>query len=156
MSGAGKSTAARRLALAEGIPFHEMDALAIGPGWSTPTRFAEDVAALAAGDRWVVDSWAPAEVRGLLWSRADTIVWLDYPQWVVLPRLLRRSLHRSWTREPLFGGNVERWRDWLLPGHPFWHALTTFGRRRLAIADLAAAAPHARLVRVRRPAELPW
>ena len=154
MSGSGKTTAARRLAARDGLTFHELDALAIGPGWTTPASFESDVGALVAADGWVVDSWGAPVVRSLLWDAADTVVWLDYPRHVVLPRLLRRSLSRTVRRERVFGGNVETWRGWLSRDHPFWYAVRTFGERRRLIAELAAGAGRARLLRFGHPDEL--
>ena len=154
MSGAGKTTAARRIAERHGLAFHEMDVLAIGPGWSTRAGFVPEVERIVGTDGWVIDSWGPPEVRELMWSRADTVVWLDYPRRVVLPRLWRRSWQRSWSRRPVFGGNRERWRDWASPGHPFWHAVTTFAERRHLIARRTAVRPHLRTHRFRSPREL--
>ena len=154
MSGAGKTTAARRISDALDVPFHEMDALAIGPGWSTPVTFVDDVAALLAQARWVFDSWGRVEVRDAMWAAADTVVWLDYPRRVVLPRLLRRSVRRSATGQRLFGGNVETWRGWLAPGHPFWHAVTTFGQRRAYLAARTGTEPGTAVVRLRTPRDL--
>ena len=42
---------------------------------------------------------------------ADVIVWLDLPLLVKLGRLVRRSWRRVRTREVLWNGNVETWRD---------------------------------------------
>jgi adenylate kinase family enzyme len=153
MSGAGKTTAARRLATVLGLPFHEMDALAIGPGWSTPATLVQDVAAIVRGPAWVFDSWGYPQVRDAMWAAADTVVWLDYPRRVVLTRLLRRSLARSWRRDRIFGGNVERWRGWISRTHPFWHAVTTFGSRRAYLAERTDREAHLRIVRLRTPAE---
>jgi len=153
MSGAGKTTAGRRLANVLGLPFHEMDALAIGPGWSTPPTFVDEVAAIVREPAWIFDSWGYPQVRDVMWAAADTVVWLDYPRRVVLPRLLRRSLLRSWRREQIFGGNVERWRDWISRGHPFWHAVTTFGSRRAYLAERTARESHLQTVRLRTPKE---
>ncbi|MGW0966429.1 adenylate kinase [Streptomyces sp. NPDC002516] len=130
VTGAGKSTLARALSTRLGLPYHEMDALYFnGPDWSVNDKLAEEVAALVAEPRWVVDSLGYPEVRDLLWERADTVVWLDYPKRVVMPRVLRRSLRRSATREALFGGNRETWKGWLSREHPVWWAWSQHGAR---------------------------
>ena len=100
VTGAGKSTLARALSGRLGVPYHEMDALYFnGPGWATNTRLVEDVAEVTAGPCWIIDSLGYPQVRDLLWERADTVVWLDFPRRVVMPRVLRRSLRRTVTRE---------------------------------------------------------
>jgi hypothetical protein len=50
--------------------------------------------AAIAGDRWVTDGNKSA-VRDLVWPRADTVIWLDYPLVVCLWRLARRALWRT-------------------------------------------------------------
>ncbi|MBP0461977.1 adenylate kinase, partial [Streptomyces bomunensis] len=83
---------ARALSRRLGIPYHEMDALYFaGPGRRLNEAFAEDVARIAAGPRWVIDSLGYPEVRDVLWERADTIVWLDYPRRVIMPRVRDRE-----------------------------------------------------------------
>ena len=149
MSGAGKTTAAQRISHALDLPFHEMDALAIGPGWSTPTTLVHDVSVIVAQPRWVFDSWGHVEVRDAMWAAADTVVWLDYARHVVLSRLFRRSVRRSSTRQRIFGGNVETWRGWLSPGHPFWHAVGTFNARRAYLAARTHTEPGIEVVRLR-------
>lgn len=132
VTGAGKSTLARAVGRRLDVPYHEMDALYFtGPGWAVNAELAETVARLAAGPCWIVDSLGYPEVRDLLWERADTVLWLDYPRRVVMPRVLRRSLRRTVTRESLFGGNRETWAGWLSREHPAWWAWSQYrGRRR--------------------------
>ena len=84
---------------------------------------------------------------------ADTVVWLDYSRRVVLPRLFLRSIRRSSSRERIFNGNVETWRGWLSPGHPFWHAVRSFGTRRAYLATRTRTGPGIELVRMRTPLE---
>ena len=68
-----------------GIGFHEMDALALcGPGWQENPLLLDDVDAITAGPGWVFDSLGYPQVRDLMWTRADGIVWLDYPRRVVM------------------------------------------------------------------------
>jgi hypothetical protein len=154
MSGAGKTTAARRVADLIDAPFHEMDALAIGPDWSTPTDLVPSVEWIVAEPSWVFDSWGYEAVRDVMWARADTIVWLDYPRRVVLPRLIRRSLRRSIRRTEIFGGNTETWRGWLHRDHPVWFAISTFGARRRYLLERTDAASDLSTLRFSRPADL--
>jgi adenylate kinase family enzyme len=133
-SGAGKSTLARSVSGLLGLPYHEMDTLYFtGPGWAVNSGFAEEVSRVAAGPRWIVDSMGYPEVRDLLWGRADTVIWLDYSRRVIMPRILRRSLRRTVTREVLFGGNRETWAGWLSREHPVWWAWSQHTARRREI-----------------------
>ncbi|MER7186465.1 adenylate kinase [Streptomyces hyaluromycini] len=131
VTGAGKSTLAQTLSSRLGLPYHEMDAVYFnGPDWAVNDKLTEDVSRLAAGSRWIIDSLGYPEVRDLLWDRADTVIWLDYPRRVIMPRVLRRSLRRTVTREVLFGGNRETWTGWLSREHPAWWAWSQHGARR--------------------------
>jgi hypothetical protein len=95
-TGSGKTTLARELAAAIGVPHVELDALYFGPEFSTvPLSVLRDrTSAAIAGDRWVTDGNKSA-VRDLVWPRADTVIWLDYPLVVCLWRLGRRALWRT-------------------------------------------------------------
>src|ERR1700722_14892142 len=97
MSGAGQTTARRRVGATDGLPFHEMDALALGPNWSQPPDLVDEVKRITAEPAWIFDSWGYPAVRDLMWRSADTILWLDSPATVVLPRLIRRSVVRTAT-----------------------------------------------------------
>jgi adenylate kinase family enzyme len=102
-----------------------------GPGWAVNERLTDDVLRLTSEPRWIVDSIVSPEVRDLLWEKADTVLWLDYGRRVVMPRVLRRSLRRTVTRERVFGGNRETWAGWLSREHPAWWAWSQHaGRRR--------------------------
>jgi energy-coupling factor transporter ATP-binding protein EcfA2 len=95
-TGSGKTTLARELAAATGVPHVELDALYFGPNFSTaPLPVLRDrTSAAIAGDRWVTDGNKSA-VRDLVWPRADTVIWLDYPLAVCLWRLGKRALWRT-------------------------------------------------------------
>ena len=158
VTGAGKPTYAQELAGRLDLPFHEMDALFHGPGWEPLPTFVADVQATTAGDRWVFDSYGYETVRDLVWSRADTVVWLDYSRLVVLGRVLRRSAVRAGVGAPIFNGNVERFADWRRPDHPVQWSMRRFGPLRADMerrfADPTYAGMHK--VRVRRPAAARW
>lgn len=95
-TGSGKTTLARELAEALGVPHVELDSLFFGPNFSTVPLdvLRERTSAAIAGERWVTDGNKRA-VRDLVWPRADTIVWLDYPITVSLWRLGKRALRRT-------------------------------------------------------------
>lgn len=109
-SGSGKTTAARRLAAVRGLPHVELDGIHHQANW-TPLPTAEFrarvAAALPADGAWIVDG-NYSEVRDIVWGRADTLVWLDLPRHVVVPRIVWRSLRRAALREELWNGNRER------------------------------------------------
>ncbi|MGE5286656.1 MAG: adenylate kinase, partial [Micromonosporaceae bacterium] len=90
----------------------ELDAIFHQPGW-TPLpadEFADRVAAVVGGDGWVIDG-NYSVVRPLVWARADTVVWLDFPRRTVMRRVVWRTLRRAVTRAELWNGNRERWRN---------------------------------------------
>ena len=110
-SGSGKSTLARELATRLAVPHIELDALHWGPDWTeVPKEIRRSRAeAVVAGDGWILCGNYSA-VRDLVWPRADTLIWLDYPMGVVLGQVIRRSVRRCITKESLWSGNVETWR----------------------------------------------
>jgi adenylate kinase family enzyme len=130
VSGSGKTTFARELAHRAGLPFHEMDALYHGPGWTRLATFETEVAAISARESWVFDSHGYKEVRDLVWSRVDTVVWLDYSRPVVLGRVLRRSYDRAAHGTEAFNGNTETFRSWLDPEHPVQWSMRSYRSRR--------------------------
>ena len=80
ISGARKTTLARRLAAALEVPHVELDAIFHQPGWTElpVEEFRERVRLELAAEGWVVDGNYTA-VRDLVWAAADTVVWLDRP-----------------------------------------------------------------------------
>ncbi len=155
-TGAGKSTLARAVGTRLDVPFHDMDALYFsGPGWTVNDKLTVEVSRLAAEPRWIIDSIGYPEVRDLLWEQADTVLWLDYGKRVVLPRVLRRSLRRTLTRERVYGGNRETWAGWFSREHPVWWSWSQHAGRREEIAHRTSDPRFEPLdtVRFARPAE---
>lgn len=97
-TGSGKTTLARQLAAALGVPHVELDSLYFAPDFSTAPLdlLRERTRAAIAGDRWVTDGNKKA-VRDLVWPRADTLIWLDYSLAVSLWRLGKRAIRRTST-----------------------------------------------------------
>jgi adenylate kinase family enzyme len=154
--GSGKSWFARALAQRVGAPWIELDALHHGPGWMPRPEFAADVTAATQKARWVIDG-NYGVVRDLLWSRAEVVVWLDLPLWVVEWRVVRRSLIRWARREVLWNGNHEPgpW-GWIDKEHPIrwaWKKHPEY-RKRYAERFANPAFAHLARFRLRSPAEV--
>jgi adenylate kinase family enzyme len=147
-SGCGKTTVGRELARRLGVPFYELDALHHGPGWTEASaeELREKVAPLVAEERWVIDGAYRGKLGDLVLAASDTVVWLDLPMRVWLPRLLRRTYRRWRTQEELWSGNRENLRgallgrDALIP-----YALRNYGSRRRRYAVELAEYPVVRL-----------
>ena len=107
VSGVGKTTLARRISAITGGPHTEIDALFHGPAWMPRPEFLADVHSLLRTGSWTTE-WQYDAARPLLAESADVLVWLDLPfVRVTLPRLLRRTIRRRWSREELWNGNME-------------------------------------------------
>ena len=151
----GKTTFAQQLAARLGVPHVELDALYWGSAWTVRPEFHHDVAVAAEQPRWVIDGNYTA-VRELVWSRATTIVWLDYSFPRVFGRALRRTALRIVGRERLYGGNRETVRNSLFSadGIPWW-VIRTHAKRRREFPVLLARPQysHATVMRFRTPPE---
>jgi hypothetical protein len=148
-SGSGKTTFACALAARLGVARVELDALHHGPSWTQRPTFAADVDAATRGEAWVVDG-NYAAVRDLLWSRADTVVWLDLPRWVVEWQVVTRSIARWVNRTELWNGNREPGPlGWLDPEHPIRWSWTKHLEHRARYAARFADPANAAVTRVR-------
>lgn len=152
-TGSGKTTLAEQLAARLGIPMIDLDALFWEANW-TPTDlqlFRQRVSQAVTTEQWIT-SGNYSKARDLIWGKADTLVWLDYPLGLVLYRLLRRALQRIITQEELWGGNRETWRGQFLSRDSlFLYALRSHGRHRREYPSIAAAYPGLKLVHLHSP-----
>lgn len=147
--GAGKSMLAFRLAERTGLPLFHMDKLAWKSGWVDSTRdeVLERLAAVVAGERWLIEGTYGSTLAPRL-ARADTIVYLDYPVRLCVARLLRRYWRfRGRTRPDMTEGCPER----LDPGFLWYAARWNAGPRKRLEAGLAAHS--AKVVRFESPAD---
>ena len=110
-TGAGKTVFAAKLARLLNAPHIELDELSWSPDWTpVPTEtIIEQVAGLTDEVAWVADGNYLQQVGALIWPRADTLVWLDYPFHLILRRLLWRTVRRTVTGEVHCNGNHETW-----------------------------------------------
>lgn len=109
-AGAGKSTLARQLGDALGLPVIHLDAHYWRPGWvETPKdEWRQVVAGLLTGERWIIDG----NYSGTLDQRialAHAIIFLDVPPLVCLYRVLkRRWQYRGRSRLDIGAGCIEK------------------------------------------------
>ena len=82
-AGGGKSTLARRLSAARGLPLYALDLIQWQPGWKpTPAaQFAQAHREIIELERWVLDGFGDLESVRARFDRADTIVFVDLPLW---------------------------------------------------------------------------
>ena len=161
VSGSGKTTVARTLAARLSVPHIELDAIYHQPGWAAlpAAEFRARIAALVAGEAWVIDGNYSSTVQSLVWARADTVMWLDPPRRSVMPRIIWRTIRRIVLRQELWNGNRERLRN-LLSWDPeqsviswAWHHYPVYRQRyTAAVADPRFA--HLTFIRIGDPTAL--
>jgi adenylate kinase family enzyme len=158
--GAGKSRVATGLAARLAVPHVELDAIFHQRNWGELPRdeFRARVETAVQGDGWVLDGNYSA-VQDIVWSRADTVVWLDLDRSIVMARLMRRTLGRIVWRRRLWNNNRERWRNlfsrdpqrsilaWTWTRHAIY-------RERYAAAVHDPAWAHLQFIRFGRPQDL--
>ncbi len=153
-SGSGKSTLAQTLARLHSLRYIELDALHWGPNWTPNADFAQRVeSALTATDAWVIDGNYNA-IRSIIWPRADTIVWLDYPMTTVFTRVFRRTWLRWWQGEVLWSGNREKmWDQFCTPESLFWWVIQTWRKHRRMYPALLRTPEYSskKIIRLRSP-----
>lgn len=107
-SGSGKSTTGRLIAEVLGLPYVEIDEVFWRPNWteSPDDEFYTALREALSGDAWVVDGNYSRTVP-IKWERAQVVVWLDLPYWLILYQVIARTLKRSISGEELWAGNRE-------------------------------------------------
>jgi adenylate kinase family enzyme len=150
----GKTTLAGLAAERLGVPHVELDALHHGPNWHEATAEelqARVAAALDGLDGWVVDGNYLTKLGTTIVDQADTIIWLDVPRRVWLPRMWRRTTRRIRDGTELWAtGNRETWPNFLFK----WNGLLLYELRRhnRRRREMAALYPR-NVVRLRTPDE---
>ena len=113
-SGAGKSTLARRLSAVLGIEAIHLDRVHWRPGWTEPPdeEFVADLhAALDGRDRWIIDGNYGGK-QSITLPRADAVIWLDFPPYLCLWRIVKRVLEHAGTSRPDLPSGCPETPDW--------------------------------------------
>lgn len=154
VTGSGKTTLAARIAERTGLPWHSVDDLTWEPGWiEVPVdEQRRRIQRICAGDRWILDT-AYSQWIDVPMARLDLIVALDYPRWVSLVWLLRRSVRRIVRRESACNGNIDTVGR-LLGADSIvrWH-FRSFARKRARIRRWISNASGPPLVVLRSPGQ---
>jgi MATE family multidrug resistance protein len=141
--GAGKSTLARQLGSALGLPVIHLDRIVYGAGWSRrePAQVQTRLGA-QLGEAWIVEG-TYAEAAALTLPHADLVLWLDQPTWLRLYRCWRKTRdHRGKPRADRPDGCEEAF------GWRYARDVIKFGRWTATLArqlDQASATPVVRL-----------
>jgi adenylate kinase family enzyme len=155
----GKSTLAKALSERLGFDFIELDALHWEPNWKMAEIqvFRERAREATQSAGWVV-AGNYSKVRDVIWSRAEAVIWLDYPLPIVFWRLLLRTIRRGWTQEELWNGNRETFWEHLKlwsEGSLFRWLFKTYWRRKEEIPILLSFPEfeHLALIHFKNPRE---
>ena len=153
VTGSGKTTLARQIAERTGLPWHSVDELTWNPGWvEVPgDEQRRRIVAICAQDRWVLDT-AYGKWLDVPLARVQLIVALDYPRWLSLSRLIRRTVMRAIDRRQICNGNTESFRQaFSRDSIIVWH-FRSFARKRERMRAWAADTTGPEVVTLTTPA----
>jgi adenylate kinase family enzyme len=107
-SGSGKSTFSKLLAKKMDLPYVEMDALHWKANWkeSTDEELFNKLKNALSSEEWVLDG-NYSKTEHLKWKQVQMVIFLDLPFYLVLYRIIKRSLVRGFKRQELWAGYKE-------------------------------------------------
>ncbi|WP_283194241.1 DNA topology modulation protein FlaR [Rhizobium sp. AN80A] len=152
-NGAGKSHLAARLAAVRpDVPVISFDAMKLTSHWRQRSRalIEADLSRAVQADSWIIEG-GPSLLPFAI-NRADSVMWMDPPEWLRAWRLIARPLRNiGRTRKELPQGNV----DW--PWQQYKFAMRSIRNRtnfRTKISAQLAANPGLRVWRIRNSADV--
>jgi adenylate kinase family enzyme len=114
IAGGGKSTLARRISQALGLPLHQMDKIGWLPGWKLAgnEHVERQHDRILRTDRWVIDgygSWKSMEQRC---DAADTLILIDQPAWRHYWWAYKRNFKMLFRHNPDLPDGCSKWPLW--------------------------------------------
>ena len=99
----------KRLAEILSVSHIEMDSLYWGPDWEAATdeELFSKLSAAIEGHSWVLDGNYTRSTP-IKWAKADCVIWLDFPYFQTVSRVLTRAVKRAMTREEIWEGTGNR------------------------------------------------
>ena len=127
----GKTTTAKKIAEILNIPHIELDAIHWKSNWqeTPPDEFRKLVSKALKGESWVADG-NYSVTRDIVWSKANTLIWLNCSFPVLFSRAIIRTFKRIIFKEVLFSGNRETFKNLLNKDCiPLW-VIKTYRKKR--------------------------
>ena len=155
VTGSGKTTLARKIGEATGLPWHSVDDLTWDPGWvQVPAEIQRGrIETICDQPSWVLDT-AYGTWRDIPLAKVQLIVALDYPRWLSLFRLTRRTLRRVIDKKPICNGNHETLKGTLSRDSIImWH-FKSFKSKHNRIVEWEANPSGPQVLRFRRPKDV--
>lgn len=106
----GKTTLGRKISNKLSLFQVDLDEYHYLPNWVEKENsvFINDVLnAIDNKEGWVVSGSYQSILKDTVWRRTETIVWLDYPLYVILGRYFKRTFRRVVYKEKCCGENYE-------------------------------------------------
>lgn len=156
-SGSGKSTFAKALAKKLGYPYIEMDSIFWQDNWQNLTDdiFFNTLDEKLSRPTWVLDGNYTRTIP-VKWQDVDTVIWLDFPFYLVLGRALKRATTRIITGEKLWDtNNTESLERFLSKDSIIWWTVTTYHKNKVKNAQYQynPEFSHIRFIRITSPKE---
>lgn len=113
-SGSGKSTLASKLGAKYDIKPIDLDVIRFTDGFVSekrpPEDFMKDVASIASESQWIAEGiYYQYGIEKVLWKKADAVIWLDMPLWLIQIRTWRRSIKRLIKKQTKPSGSPVSW-----------------------------------------------
>ena len=151
-AGSGKSTLARQLGTMLNLEVVHLDALYWKPKWEKPSEseWQEAIKGLLQRDSWILDGNFSSS-RKLRFEAADTIIFLDFPRYLCLFRVLKRRIQFGSQDRPDRAAGCAEQLDSYLVKH-IWTFPTRI--RPLLIKDVEEYSPVRKVFVLRRPSQV--